>query len=58
MITYCTANSPLPRPIEANDVGATAAFLCSPLGTGITGATIHVDKGYHTLGRTVPYTPK
>jgi enoyl-[acyl-carrier protein] reductase I len=31
-------------------VGATAAFLCSPLGSGITGTTIYVDKGYHAMG--------
>ena len=31
MIEYTAANSPLPRPIEAADVGHTAAFLCSPL---------------------------
>jgi enoyl-[acyl-carrier protein] reductase I len=32
------------------EVGHTAAFLCSPLGTGITGATVYVDKGYHAMG--------
>jgi len=32
------------------EVGATAAFLCSPLASGITGATIYVDKGYHSMG--------
>src|SRR5919204_3489081 len=31
MIAYTKANSPLPRPIQASDVGHTAAFLCSPL---------------------------
>jgi enoyl-[acyl-carrier protein] reductase I len=35
-------------------VGNVAAFLCSPLGSGITGTTIYVDKGYHSMGRTVP----
>src|SRR5207247_64032 len=35
MITYAAANSPLPRPIEADDVGSTAAFLCSPLARAI-----------------------
>jgi enoyl-[acyl-carrier protein] reductase I len=50
MIEYCKANSPLPQAITALDVGATAAFLSSPLGAGITGTTVYVDKGYHTMG--------
>jgi enoyl-[acyl-carrier protein] reductase I len=50
MIDYCKANSPLPEAITARDVGATAAFLCSPLGAGITGTTVYVDKGYHSMG--------
>jgi enoyl-[acyl-carrier protein] reductase I len=50
MIEYCKANSPLPEALEAHEVGATAAFLCSALGSGITGATIYVDKGYHSMG--------
>jgi enoyl-[acyl-carrier protein] reductase I len=50
MIAYCDANSPLPGGITATDVGHTAAFLCSPLATGITGATVYVDKGYHAMG--------
>ena len=36
MIDYCKANSPLPEAITAQEVGATAAFLSSPLGAGIT----------------------
>jgi enoyl-[acyl-carrier protein] reductase I len=24
--------------------------LCSPLAAGITGSTVYVDKGYHTMG--------
>jgi enoyl-[acyl-carrier protein] reductase I len=50
MIDYCKANSPLPESVTALEVGATAAFLASPLGTGITGTTVYVDKGYHTMG--------
>ena len=53
MIKYATANSPLPRAIEAADVGNTAAFLCSPLGSAITGTTVYVDYGYHTMGMAV-----
>jgi enoyl-[acyl-carrier protein] reductase I len=50
MIEYCKLNSPLPEALEAQEVGATAAFLCSPLGSGLTGATVYVDKGYHAMG--------
>ena len=53
MVTYCAANSPLTDPLTAEEVGSTAAFLASPLGSGITGTTIYVDKGYHTMGMAV-----
>ncbi len=51
MIEYTRANSPLPEAITALEVGATAAFLASPLGAGFTGATLYVDKGYHVMGK-------
>ena len=47
-------NSPLPEAITADEVGATAAFLCSPLASGITGTTVYVDKGYHAMGIGAP----
>lgn len=50
MIEYCKANSPLPEAITAQEVGSTAAFLLSPLASGITGATVYVDKGYSAMG--------
>jgi enoyl-[acyl-carrier protein] reductase I len=53
MIDYCGRNSPLTEPLTAAEVGATAAFLCSPLGTGITGTTIYVDKGFSAMGMAV-----
>lgn len=53
MIRYCEANSALPRRLEAMDVGATAAFLASPLAQAITGTTIYVDNGYHAMGMAV-----
>lgn len=56
MIRYCRANSPLPRSVEARDVGATAAFLASPLAAGITGTTVYVDNGYHSMGMAVDPT--
>jgi enoyl-[acyl-carrier protein] reductase I len=51
MIEYTKANAPLPEAITAREVGATAAFLASPLGAGITGTVVYVDKGYHAMGK-------
>ncbi len=53
MVDYCAANTPLPESLNAAEVGTTAAFLASPLASGITGATIYVDKGYHAMGMAV-----
>ena len=50
MVQYYSANAPLTEPLSAWEVGTTAAFLASPLGSGITGATVYVDKGYHAMG--------
>jgi len=50
MVQYCSANSPLTSQLIPMDVGHTAAFLASPLANAITGATIYVDKGYHSMG--------
>jgi enoyl-[acyl-carrier protein] reductase I len=50
MIDYAQRNAPLPEPITAEEVAATAAFLVSPLASGITGTTVYVDKGYHAMG--------
>jgi enoyl-[acyl-carrier protein] reductase I len=53
MIKYGKANSPLPRELEAHDVGHAAAFLCSPLAAAITATTLYVDNGYHSMGMAV-----
>ena len=58
MVAYYKEHSPLPQELEAREVGNVAAFLCSPLATGITGATVYVDKGYHSMGiPTIPSAP-
>jgi enoyl-[acyl-carrier protein] reductase I len=57
MIRYCRANAALPRELDAAEVGATAAFLASPLASAITGATVYVDNGYHAMGMAVDPTP-
>jgi enoyl-[acyl-carrier protein] reductase I len=53
MVQYCATNSPLPEALTAAEVGTAAAFLSSSLATGITGTTVYVDKGYHTMGMAV-----
>lgn len=53
MIKYSKANAPLPREMEASDVGNAAAFISSPLAEGITGTTLYVDNGIHSMGMAV-----
>ena len=42
--------SPLHRPIDADDVGAAAAYLLSDDARNVTGTTLYVDSGYHAMG--------
>jgi enoyl-[acyl-carrier protein] reductase I len=53
MVDYASANAPLTEHLTAREVGVTAAFLCSPLASGITGTVVYVDKGYHAMGMAV-----
>ena len=53
MIEYVSKSAPLSDHLTAEEVGTTAAFLCSPLAAGITGSTVYVDKGYHAMGMMV-----
>ncbi|MDR9394201.1 enoyl-ACP reductase FabI [Roseovarius sp. SYSU LYC5161] len=43
-------NSPLRRNVTIEDVGKSALYLLSDLGSGTTGETLHVDAGYHVVG--------
>jgi enoyl-[acyl-carrier protein] reductase I len=54
MIEYVSLNSPMTDKLTATEVGNVAAFLSSPLGSGVTGTTVYVDKGYHAMGMAVP----
>lgn len=54
MVEYVSQNAPLTSKLTAEEVGAVAAFLSSPLASGITGTTVYVDKGYHAMGMAVP----
>jgi enoyl-[acyl-carrier protein] reductase I len=42
--------APLRRPIDADDVGAAAAYLLSEDARNITATTLYVDSGYHAMG--------
>ena len=54
MIEYVSANAPMTDKLTSTEVGNVAAFLSSPLASGITGTTVYVDKGYHVMGMGVP----
>lgn len=43
-------NSPLRRNVSQEEVGKSALYLLSDLGSGVTGETHHVDSGYHIVG--------
>ena len=45
-----TERAPLHRNVDALEVGNTAAFLLSPLASGITGEVTFVDCGYNVTG--------
>ncbi len=42
--------APLHRHVEADDVGAAAAYLLSDDASNVTGTTLYVDSGYHAMG--------
>ncbi len=55
MVRYAEANTPIPEALDAKEVGNAAAFLASPLASGITGVTMYVDKGFHAMGKAVAF---
>ena len=48
MLNYNAQRTPLGRNITIDEVGNTAAFLCSDLASGITGQIVYVDGGFNT----------
>lgn len=43
-------NAPLKRNVTTMEVGHSALYLLSDLGTGVSGEVLHVDAGYHAVG--------
>ncbi len=50
MLKVHAEHSPLKRNVDVDEVGATALFLATPGGSGITGEVIYVDCGYNIMG--------
>ena len=50
MMKFYENTAPLGRGVTIDEVGNTAAFLCSDLASGITGEITYVDGGFNTVG--------
>jgi enoyl-[acyl-carrier protein] reductase I len=50
-------NAPMQRNVTPEEVGGTALYLLSELGSGVTGEVHHVDCGYHMVGMKNPAAP-
>ena len=50
MLDLMERTAPLRRNVTIEEVGNTAAFLCSDLASGITGEVTYVDAGYNVTG--------
>lgn len=50
MLNFYEDTAPLGRGVTIEEVGNTAAFLCSDLASGITGEITYVDGGFNTVG--------
>ena len=50
MLDAAANRSPIKRNVDALEVGNAAAFLVSPLASGITGEIMFVDCGFNITG--------
>lgn len=50
MIEYSQEGAPLQKPLESQDVGKAAFFLLSDMASAVTGVTLYVDNGMHSMG--------
>jgi enoyl-[acyl-carrier protein] reductase I len=46
---FQTRHSPLRRPVTLDEIGGSALYLLSDLGSGVTGEIIYVDGGYNII---------
>lgn len=51
ILKHIEERAPLRRPTSQEEVGDTAYYLMSDLSRGLTGEILHVDSGYHIIGR-------
>ncbi len=54
MLKINEAMTPLARNTSAEDVAQSAAYLMSPMASGVTGEILHVDCGYSIMGGLTP----
>jgi enoyl-[acyl-carrier protein] reductase I len=54
MMAHVAEVAPLRRNVTIEDVGNAAAFLCSPMASGVTGDVLYVDNGFSTVGMSFP----
>ncbi len=50
MLHHHAEHAPLRRNVSAEEVAATALYLCSEAASGVTGEVLYVDGGYHVMG--------
>jgi len=50
ILRWNEVNAPLKRNVTTIEVGHSALYLLSDLGTGVSGEVLHVDAGYHVVG--------
>jgi enoyl-[acyl-carrier protein] reductase I len=50
MLHHHAERAPLRRNVEAGEVAQAALYLCSDLGSGVSGEVLHVDAGYNVVG--------
>ncbi len=50
MLHLVSEKAPLRRNVDPAEIGRTAVYLVSDLGSGVTGETLHVDAGYNVMG--------
>lgn len=54
MLAATAQATPLRRNVDRTEVANSAVFLLSDLSSGVTGETLHVDGGFHIMGKALP----